>query len=84
MFTCAGNNLGHFCVPAIDAQVAAARRTTGTESNALWQQVYERIEDQAPAVPLVNRREVTVVSKRVGNFQHHPMWGTLLDQLWVH
>jgi hypothetical protein len=23
------------------------------------------------------------VSKRVGNFQHHPMWGTLLEQLWV-
>jgi hypothetical protein len=32
---------------------------------------------------LVNRRSVTLVSKRVGNYQHHPMWGTLLDQLWV-
>ena len=73
----------HYCDPAIDAQIAAARRSTGTESNALWQKVYERIEAASPAVPLVNRREVTLVSKRVGNFQHHPMWGTLLDQLWV-
>jgi len=78
-----GANLARFCDRSIDAQAAAARRATGTESNALWQNVYERIEAEAPAVPLVNRREVTVVSQRVGNFQHHPMWGTLLDQLWV-
>jgi YVTN family beta-propeller protein len=76
-------NLSGFCNEDIDAQAAAARRATGTESNALWQKVYERIEAAAPAVPLVNRREVTLVSKRVGNFQHHPMWGTLLDQLWL-
>ena len=88
-FTCEGAGtatdvrLTHYCDPAIDAQFAAARRTTATESNALWQKVYERIEAASPAVPLVNRREVTLVSKRVGNFQHHPMWGTLLEQLWV-
>jgi YVTN family beta-propeller protein len=88
-FTCEGAGtptdvrLTHYCDPAIDAQIAAARRSTGTESNALWQKVYERIEAASPAVPLVTRREVTLVSKRVGNFQHHPMWGTLLDQLWV-
>jgi hypothetical protein len=45
--------------------------------------VYRRLADAAPAVPLVNRRIVTFVSRRVGNHQHHPMWGTLLDQLWV-
>jgi len=37
----------------------------------------------APTVPLVNRRTVTLVSERVGNFQHHPLWGTLLEQLSV-
>jgi peptide/nickel transport system substrate-binding protein len=78
-----GNRNRHICDPTIDALAAAARRATGTESNALWQEVYERIEATGAAVPLVNRREVTLVSKRVGNFQHHPMWGTLLDQLWV-
>jgi peptide/nickel transport system substrate-binding protein len=84
-FTCEGVGMPspHYCDPGIDAQFAAARRATGTDSNALWQKVYERIEAAAPAVPLVNRREVTLVSKRVGNFQHHPMWGTLLEQLWV-
>ena len=28
-------------------------------------------------------RNVDLVSKRVGNFQHHPLFGVLLDQLWV-
>jgi hypothetical protein len=23
------------------------------------------------------------VSKRVGNYQFHPLWGLLIDQLWV-
>ena len=78
-----GNRTRHLCDRGIDAQAAAARRATGAESNALWQKLYERIEATAAAVPLVNRREVTLVSDRVGNFQHHPMWGTLLDQLWV-
>jgi hypothetical protein len=26
---------------------------------------------------------VTLVSERVGNYQYHPLWGTLIDQLWV-
>ena len=28
-------------------------------------------------------RNVDLVSKRVGNYQHHPLFGVLLDQLWV-
>ena len=35
------------------------------------------------AVPLVNQHMVGFVSKRVGNYQLHPQWLTLLDQLWV-
>jgi len=32
---------------------------------------------------LANRRSVLLVSKRVGNVQHHQVYYTLLDQLWV-
>lgn len=39
--------------------------------------------DEAAAVPLVNQRVVGFVSERVGNYQLHPQWLTLLDQLWV-
>jgi len=28
-------------------------------------------------------RAVALVSPRVGNYQYHPLWFTLLDQLWV-
>jgi peptide/nickel transport system substrate-binding protein len=34
-------------------------------------------------VPTFNGREVDLVSKRVGNYEYHPQWGALLDQLWV-
>jgi hypothetical protein len=34
-------------------------------------------------VPFVARNHVAFVSPRVGNYQFHPQWGTLLDQLWV-
>ena len=45
--------------------------------------MYRRLADAAPALPLVNRRTVVLISDRVGNYQYHPMWSTLLDQLWV-
>jgi peptide/nickel transport system substrate-binding protein len=51
--------------------------------DALWRHVYRDLETAAPAVPLVNRRSIAFVSQRVGNYQNHPKWTTLLDQLWV-
>jgi len=41
------------------------------------------VTDEAPWVPLVTQQRVEVVSSRVGNYQRHPQWGTLLSQLWV-
>jgi hypothetical protein len=35
------------------------------------------------AIPLVNPKDVVFVSKRVGNYQRHPVLGTLISQLWV-
>ena len=34
-------------------------------------------------VPLADRRNVVVVSRRAGNIQPHPEWGVLFDQIWV-
>ena len=33
--------------------------------------------------PAREPRSVVVVSRRVGNVQFNPEWGTLIDQLWV-
>jgi len=34
-------------------------------------------------IPYSNGKELDLVSKRVGNFQYHPEWSALFDQLWV-
>jgi hypothetical protein len=41
------------------------------------------VTDLGAWVPLVNARNVVVVSPRVGNVQSSPQWGVLLDQMWV-
>jgi peptide/nickel transport system substrate-binding protein len=76
-------NESHFCNRGIEARIDAARAARGRRALALWSDVYRRLSDAAPAVPFVNHRTVSLVSDRVGNFQRNPMWGALLDQLWV-
>jgi peptide/nickel transport system substrate-binding protein len=36
-----------------------------------------------PWVPLYNPRALIVLSARVGNYQFHPLWKLLIDQLWI-
>jgi peptide/nickel transport system substrate-binding protein len=57
---------------------------TGTgSSNYRKRAPRSEIVAQAPVVPTYNRSNVDFVSERVGNYQYHPQWGVLLDQLWV-
>ena len=44
---------------------------------------YRELTDQAPWVSLYTQYSADFVSRRVGNYQHHPLWGTLFGQLWV-
>jgi hypothetical protein len=63
---------------------AAAAQTTGpARANELWTEVDHALVDRAVLVPTVSPRYPVFVSDRVGNYQSHPLWGTLLDQLWV-
>jgi hypothetical protein len=39
--------------------------------------------DLSPFVPIGNTIAMDFVSARVGNYQYHPQWGILFDQLWV-
>ena len=39
--------------------------------------------DDAPWVPLLNDRRIDLLARGVGNYQHHPQWGMLVDQLWL-
>jgi hypothetical protein len=41
------------------------------------------VVDQAVWIPLVNPRLIDFVSARVRNYQFHPYWGIIADQLSV-
>jgi peptide/nickel transport system substrate-binding protein len=79
-------NLAEFCNHRIDAQIARARTLEVTDPGAasrLWRTVDHEIVQQAPFVFLQNNLQVTLVSRRAGNYQYNPQWGVLLDQLWT-
>jgi peptide/nickel transport system substrate-binding protein len=79
-------NYSGLCEPRVDAAIAAAREAQGRDPLAggeLWAAADSAVTETAAAVPFANLRSVALVSERVGNYQYHPLWGTLLDQLWV-
>jgi peptide/nickel transport system substrate-binding protein len=79
-------NHGKFCDRRIDRAMQYARSLEGANGRAAasaWASVDRSIVDQAAWVPLVNPRLIDFVSARVRNYQHHPYWGILVDQLWL-
>jgi peptide/nickel transport system substrate-binding protein len=75
-------NLSSFCDPKIDTAVARAE-AAGAEGSSAWQRIERQIAQRAPVVPLTTRRYVVVTSARAGNVQFNPIYGVLLDQIWV-
>ncbi len=79
-------NPSEFCSRSIEAQLqhaAAVQAQDPPAAHALWRQIERELLQQAPLVPTYSHRNVDFVAKRVGNYQYHPQWGTLIDQLWV-
>ncbi len=79
-------NTAEFCDPQVDAQAQQALASqVGDPATAAgqWAAVDHEIVDRAPWVPLYNPRDLTVLSARTGNYQFHPYWNLLLDQLWI-
>jgi peptide/nickel transport system substrate-binding protein len=75
-------NFSEFCDPR--TQAAMERAEGEPDSGAagrLWAIADRRLTDAAPVVPLVTQRGMTILSPRVENFQYHPLWGVLVDQL---
>jgi peptide/nickel transport system substrate-binding protein len=71
-----------FCDPQIDAAIDRAE-AAGAEGGPAWRRVERQIAERAPLVPLTSRRYVVATSSRTGNLQFHPLYGVLLDQVWV-
>jgi YVTN family beta-propeller protein len=79
-------NDSQFCNPQIEAQFRQALAAQAHSPNAarlLWASIDRAITGRAPWVPLYNPRALVVLSARVGNYQFHPLWHLLIDQLWV-
>jgi peptide/nickel transport system substrate-binding protein len=76
-------NLSQHCDARLERLIEAASNARGADADELWHATYRRIARSAPAAPLLNRRGAVFVSDRVANYQHHPLFGVLLDQLWV-
>jgi len=95
LFSCPGSLPGspnspdssQFCDARIDRlmrRALAEELSDPTGSRALWQRVDREITDAAPWVPLIASKNVSVLSKRVGNYQYSPAAiAMLIDQLWV-
>jgi hypothetical protein len=76
-------NLAEFCDRGFERRIDGAIAARGAEADARWQDAYAHLARSAPAAPLVNRRGAVFTSARLGNYQHHPLYGVLLDQAWV-
>ena len=64
----------------------AALRTATVDAQAAnrqWARVDRALVDAAPWLPLYNARSVELLSRRVGGYRYNPLYGTLIDQLWV-
>jgi len=79
-------NAAELCDPKLDARIERALDVQSTDpaaAGALWAAADRRAVMDAPWVFVFNDTGLDFVSKRVGNYQHNPQWGVLLDQLWV-
>jgi peptide/nickel transport system substrate-binding protein len=80
-------NMARFCDPHVDAlasQALAAQATDPAAARRLWAQADHIVTDQAPYVPVYNNSGFAgFVSSRVGNYQESPVYGLLVDQMWV-
>jgi peptide/nickel transport system substrate-binding protein len=95
VFSCGGfvpgeaietTNPAQFCNPALDRELkhaASVQTQDPPAAHALWRALERKLLAQAPYVPTYNRKNVDFLAKRVGNYQYHPQWGPLIDQLWV-
>jgi YVTN family beta-propeller protein len=75
-------NFSEFCDRRSQAAMErAAREPDVGAAGRLWALADRRLTDAAPVVPLTTQKTMTIVSRRVENFQYHPLWGVLYDQI---
>jgi ABC-type transport system substrate-binding protein/streptogramin lyase len=82
----ATTDASEFCSPAVDRQIAHAAQLQTTNlpaAAALWARLDHQLTNLAIWLPTVTLNETDVISARTGNYQYNPVWGPLIDQLWI-
>jgi YVTN family beta-propeller protein len=86
-FACGGPYVhGWFCDPQVDRMNARASSREATNPHgaaALWAQIDRRLVNEAAWAPMVNETGIAFLSARVTNYESHPYWGLIADQLSV-
>ena len=86
-FSCNGIASHHwFCDPRIDRAIVRAqalRAKSPKAGAAAFAGIDRKLVDLAGWAPIVDERGIDFVSARVRNYQSHPYWGVMADQLWV-
>ncbi|HYM64430.1 MAG TPA: hypothetical protein VES61_07100, partial [Gaiellaceae bacterium] len=80
------SNAPYSCDPAVDRKLRETlelQTRKPQEANEAWARLERELIDQAIIVPVINPKETDFVSKRVGNYQRHPVFGMLISQVWV-
>jgi ABC-type transport system substrate-binding protein/class 3 adenylate cyclase len=75
-----------FCDRKIEADVRQAAELEATDPSAaaeLWASIDRRLTNQARIAPIATGQGIDLVADFVGNYQHHPLWGMLVDQLQI-
>jgi peptide/nickel transport system substrate-binding protein len=83
----ASPNVSGFCdretVEPLIQRALALDVTRPKAAESLWRQVDRRVTDLAVWLPLVNPKQIDVVSKRVGNYRWSPQLHLMPSLLWV-
>jgi YVTN family beta-propeller protein len=84
-FACSGaNQHGYFCDHRVDRAIARAQALETTRpraADAAWARLDHELVDRAVWAPVANEHGLDFVSARVRNYQFHPYWGLIADQL---
>jgi len=82
----ATTDAGELCNRALDRQIARAAQLQTTDppaAAALWARLDHQLTNLAIWLPTVTPNETDLISHRTGNYRYNPVWGALIDQLWV-
>ena len=85
VLSCSGE-FPYSCRPALVRKLEeTAKLYTGNTAaaNEAWARLERQLVDQAIVVPVITPKAIDFVSKRVGNYQRHPLYGMLVGQVWV-